>query len=109
MGWVDGYMIGYSLSREDKQRDIKLLKTVAEEWINFTISPKYQLDIIVRFWSSYPTNLSVKPLLTPAEITSLHLNDLSYFDDNLIPFPRLTKRQRNGMKLKWDKALATKH
>ncbi len=109
MGWVDGYMIGYSLSRDDNQRDIKLLKKVAEDWINFTISPKFQLDVTVRFWSAYPTNLSVKPLLTPEEITSLHLNDLSYFDDNLIPLPTLTRRQRNGMKRMWKKALETQH
>ena len=109
MGWGDGFMIGYSLNQDDNQRDIKLLKRVAEEWLNFTISPKYQLDVTVRYWSAFPTNLSIKPLLTPAEITSLHLDDLSYFDDNLIPLPTLTRRQRNGMKIILEKALETKH
>jgi len=97
------------LKKKETQRDIKFLKRVAEEWINFTISPKYQLDVIVRYWSAFPTSLSIKPLLAPAEITSLHLDDLSYLDDNLIPLPTLTRRQRNGMKLIWAKALEKKH
>jgi len=104
MGWVDGYMIGYSLSQDDKQRDVKLLKKVAEEWINFTLSPKFQLDFTIRNTSAYPTNLGIKSLLTPAKITSLHLDDLSYFDDNLILFPTLTTGQRRSMKRLWNKA-----
>ncbi len=102
MGWVDGYMIGYSLSQDDKQRDVKLLKKVAEDWINFTLSPKFQLYFTIRNTSAYPTNLSIKSLLTPAQITSLHLDDLSYFDDNLILFPTLTTGQRRSMKRLWN-------
>ena len=105
MGWVDGYVIGNSLGRDDNQRDYQFLKKVAEEWMNFTLSPKFQLDVSIRFWSAFPTNLSVKPLLTAEEITSLHLDDLSYFEENLILIPTLTKRQRNGMKKIWEKAL----
>ena len=102
MGWVDGYMIGYSLSQDDNQRDVKLLKKVAEDWINFTLSPKFQLYFTIRNTSAYPTNLSIKSLLTPAQITSLHLDDLSYFDDNLILFPTLTTGQRRSMKRLWN-------
>ncbi len=109
MGWVDGYMIGYSLNRDDKQRDIKLLKRVAEEWINFTISPKFQLDVTVRFWSAYPTNISIKPLLTPEEITSLHLDDLSYFEKSLILLPTLTRKQRRSMNRLWNIAFKKMH
>jgi len=105
MGWVDGYMIGYSLSQNDNKRDYKLLKKVAEEWLNFNISPKFQLDVMVRFWSAFPTNLSVKPLLTPQEAAALHLDDPSYFEKNFILFPTLTKRQRNGMNRLWNNAL----
>jgi len=109
MGWVDGYMIGYSLSQDDNQRDVKLLKKVAEDWINFTLSPKFQLDVTVRFWSAYPTNLSVKPLLTPEEITSLHLNDLSYFEKNLILLPTLKREQRRSMIRLWNIAFKKMH
>ena len=105
MGWVDGFVIGNSLARDDNQRDYQFLKKVAEEWMNFTLSPKFQLDVSIRFWSAFPTNLSVKPLLTAEEINSLHLDDLSYFEENFILIPTLTKRQRNGMKKIWEKAL----
>lgn len=97
MGWVDGYMIGYSLNADDGKRDYKLLKTVAEEFLNFTLSAQFQLAIPIRYCGSYPTNLNVVPLLTKAEVKSMHLDDL-------IPLPTLTTRQRNGMKLIWDKA-----
>jgi len=98
MGWLDGYMIGYSLSQQDDKRDYKLLRRVAEDWVNFTISPRFQLDVMVRFWSAYPTNLSVAPLLTPEELVASHLDDLSYFDTNLVLLPKLTRRQRDRMK-----------
>ncbi|GAA3925019.1 ABC transporter substrate-binding protein [Litoribacillus peritrichatus] len=98
-GWVDGHAITKTLA--DKPQ----LKKIAEEWINFTLSDQFQIDVIVRGIGSAPVNASIKNQLTPEEVSQFHLNDPDYFKNNRILWPTLTTRQRNFFKALWDRAL----
>ena len=96
-GWVDVWSIGYSL------KDKPLLKRIAEEWINFSISPKMQINYL-RNIGQFPVNLSIASQLTEDEIKTYHLDEPSYFKDNLILWEVLDQRQQNGFRRMWENA-----
>jgi spermidine/putrescine transport system substrate-binding protein len=98
MGAVGNWMISHTL-REKPQ-----LKQIAEEWLNYVISPDYQLNHLVRNLSTAPTNLSIKDQMTPEEVAAFHLDDPDYFEKYLIPYPILDSRSRKGFELLWKKA-----
>lgn len=100
MGWVDNFVIANSL------REKPFLRRVAEEWLNFVLSPEFQVEAVVRGLGSSPVNLSVRDLLTPEEVGRFHLNDPDYFKNNRILWPTVNStRDRNRMKLLWDDAM----
>ncbi len=96
-GWVDNWLIGYSLKNKPK------MKRIAEEWINYSIGPEMQVDY-VRDIGQFPVNLSIKEHLTPEEFKMYHLDDPSYFKNNLILWKALPTRHQNGFKKMWEKA-----
>ncbi|MDM8547206.1 ABC transporter substrate-binding protein [Candidatus Venteria ishoeyi] len=96
-GWVDNWMIGYSLKDKPK------LKRIAEEWINFSISPEIQTGY-VRNIAQFPVNQSTKNLLTAKEIKQFHLDEPDYFKKNLILWKVLPRREQNGFKRMWSQA-----
>ncbi len=96
-GWVDVWSIGYSLKNKP------LLKRIAEEWINYSLSPEMQISY-VRNIGQYPVNLSIKSQLSPQEVKRYNLNNPNYFKDNLILWRILDQRQQNGFKMMWQKA-----
>lgn len=95
---VGNFMLSHTL-RENPQ-----LKRIAEEWLNYVISPEYQIDVVVRTTSSFPTSLAIKDQLTPEEASAYHLDNPNYFQDHLILWPLLDKRTRTGFELLWQKA-----
>jgi spermidine/putrescine transport system substrate-binding protein len=98
MGAIGNWMISHTL------RDKPQLKRIAEEWLNYAISPDYQLNHLVRNLSTAPTNLSIKDQMSPEEVTAFHLDDPDYFEKQLIPYPILDSRDRKGFELLWKKA-----
>lgn len=98
-GWVDGYALTNSLAEKPK------LKLIAEEWINFCISKKVQLEVVVKGLSSSPVNISIADKLTAEQLKKSHFDDLEYFKKQRILWPLLTRRQRNYFKNIWDNAL----
>jgi len=96
-GWVDNWLIGYSLKKNYK------MKRIAEEWINYSIGVEMQVDY-VRSIGQFPVNLSIKEHLTPEEVKIYHLDDPSYFKNNLILWKVLSTRHQNGFKVMWEKA-----
>jgi len=90
-GWIDNWMVGYSLKDKPK------MKKVAEEWLNFTLGEQVQVGY-VRKIAQLPVNLSIKDKLTPEEVKSFHLDDPDFFKNHLIPWEILTKREQNGFK-----------
>jgi spermidine/putrescine transport system substrate-binding protein len=96
-GWVDHWMIGYSLKDKPK------LKLYAEEWINFSISPKIQASYVKNI-GQFPVNTKVKSLLTKSQIKQFHLDDPRYVKNNLILWRVLGRAEQEGFKSLWQKA-----
>lgn len=95
---VGNWMLSHTL------RDKPQLKQIAEEWINFTIGPEYQYEVIVKTISNFPVSLAIKDRLTTEEVARFHLDNPNYFKDNMILWPMLDKRTRTGFELLWQKA-----
>lgn len=97
--WVDGHAISKAVSNKPKH------KRLAEEWINFTLSDAFQVEVIVRGIASAPVNTTIKDKLTSTEVKSLHLDDPNYFANSRILWPTLSLRERNFLKNLWLKAM----
>lgn len=103
MGWVDNYAICWSL------KDKPFLKKIAEEWLNFTLSPDFQVQVVVRGLGSDPVNLTIKERLTKEEVEKTHMDEPDYFQYNRILWPTLNSiRERNHMKKIWNDALKSR-
>ena len=99
-GWVDNFVICRSLS------DKPFLKTVAEEWLNYVLSPEYQKEVVIRRLNCNPVNLATKKNLSPEAVSEYHLNDPDYLMENMVLWPTIqSQRVRNGMKYLWNQAL----
>ena len=96
-GWGDNWMIGYTLKDNPK------MKKIAEEWLNFAISPEIQLKA-ARNLSCFPVNMGVKALVSAEEASALHLDDPSYFKEKLILWQVLGEREQNIFKNIWEEA-----
>ncbi len=88
-GWIDNWLIGYSL------KDSPLLKQIAEEWINYSIGPDMQVAY-VRDIRQFPVNLTIKDLLPLENVEKFGLNNPKYFQENFIPWKILTKDDQYG-------------
>ena len=97
--WVDNWVLSAELAQKPK------LKRIAEDFINHTLSPRYQLEVFMRGTSSFPVTMAVKKLATPQELQFFHLNDPRYLGLNRPTLKSISMRNRNGMKLLWDTAL----
>ncbi|MCP4714458.1 MAG: extracellular solute-binding protein [Deltaproteobacteria bacterium] len=96
-GWVDNWMIGYSL------KDKPTLKRIAEEWINYSIGPEVQVGY-VRNISQFPVNLSIRDRMTPEEIETFHLDDPTYFKKDFILWKTLSRLNQTGLRRIWKRA-----
>ncbi|MCG8616487.1 MAG: extracellular solute-binding protein [Desulfobacterales bacterium] len=98
-GWVDNFMISHTLKDKPKERQI------AEAWLNFVLGDEYQV-YDVRGLACSPVTTTVTHKLTPEEISMLHLDDPEHFEKNRILWEVLDQRQRNGIRMLWNKALS---
>ncbi len=98
-GWVDGHSITNAVENKPMH------KKITEEWINFSISDEYQLEVIVKGIGSAPVNIAIKSKLTEKEVATFHLDEPDYFEKNIILWPTLNTRQRNLFKNIWNDAL----
>jgi spermidine/putrescine-binding protein len=96
-GWVDNWMIGHSL------KDRPVLKQIAEEWINFSLSPEIQAAY-VRNIAQHPVNFAAKKHLSASESLQFHLDDPSYFKNNLLLWKVLPIGDQNGFQMMWRQA-----
>lgn len=94
---VGNFMISHTL------RDNPTMKQIAEEWLNYVISPAYQVNFIVGAY--FPVNLAIKDQLDPVTIAYYHLDEPNYFQEQMIPWPILDKRTRTAFELFWNKAM----
>ena len=98
--WVDNWVLSAQLAAQPN------LKRIAEDFINFTLSPHYQLDVFMRGTASFPVTMAVKPLATRKEVEFFHLNDPSYLGLDRPTLKSLSRRDRNGMQHLWETALS---
>ena len=94
---VGNFMISHTL------RDNPTMKRIAEEWLNYAISPAYQVNVIMGAY--FPVNLAVKDQLDPDTVAYYHLDTPNYFQEQMILWPVLDKRTRTAFELFWNKAV----
>lgn len=97
--WVDNWVLSSRLANQPT------LKRIAEDFINFTLSTGYQLDVFMRGTASFPVTLDVKPMASAEEVVFFHLDDPRYFSLDRPTLKSLSPRDRNGMQMLWDTAL----
>ncbi len=93
---IGSFLISHTL------RDNEMMKKIAEEWLNYTISPAYQMNVIMGAY--FPVNLTIKNDIDPALAAYYHLDDPNYFKEQMIPWPMLDKQTRTAFELFWKKA-----
>lgn len=93
---VGSFMISHTL------RTNPIMKQIAEEWLNYAISPDYQVNVILGAY--FPVNLAIKDRLDPDTVAYYHLDEPNYFQEQMIPWPMLDKRTRTAFELFWKKA-----
>lgn len=100
---VEGTSVGIgSFAISHTLRENPTMKRIAEEWLNFAISPTYQKNVILGAY--FPVNLKIKDEVDPATAAYFHLDAPNYFKDQMIPWPTLDKRTRTAFELFWTKA-----
>ena len=98
-GWIDNYVISHTL------KDKPQLKRLAEEWINFSLSPAFQAEVVVAELAARPVNQRSKQLLSQALIEAVGLDSDEDFNDLFTLMPELDRRTRNGFDLLWQQAM----
>lgn len=99
VSWLDSYAMTHALAGKP------FLQKAAQEWINFLLSPDFQINYIVRVISQHPTITSIEDLLTEEEKQRLHVGGDTSARDRNIPLPAYSQRDRNGLKLLWEDAM----
>lgn len=95
--WVDNFSLSHTL------KDKPELKKLAEELINYLISPEFQLDNVVNYLSAIPVNIKTK--LTKEQKAAFHMDDnAKTFKKRRIMWPTLDTRTRNGYAKMWEEA-----
>jgi spermidine/putrescine-binding protein len=106
--WIDDYALTQSLSEKP------FMKKIAEEWINKTLSPDFQLNHIIREVGIFPVVTSIADQLTPEENDKIKPDLVNNFMDAHILQTVFSQRDRNGLELLWNQAIehaksGTKH
>lgn len=100
---VEGTSVGIgSFAISHSLRENPTMQRIAEEWLNFAISPAYQKQVILGAY--FPVNLKIKDEIDPAMAAYYHLDAPNYFKEQMIPWPTLDKRTRTAFELFWNKA-----
>lgn len=101
--WLDFHALTHAL------RDKPFLKLVAEEWVNYTISEEFQVEVVINSLSSYPVSRDIEKKLTKQQIKKFHINDPDYFSKHRRMWPTIrSQRDRNGLKILWENAIKGK-
>ncbi len=100
MWWIDEYAFTWALAEKP------FLKKVAEEWINKSLSPEFQVDHLVREVGIFPVVTNIADRLTNKEKKRVLIGGApGAFTDKHILQHTYSLRDRNGLKLMWDEAM----
>jgi len=89
-GWIDNWMIGYSLANKP------LKKRIAEEWINFSISPKIQAHYVTSIGQS-PVNHKAATYLSKKQIKEYRLDNPNFIKTDIILWPTLVEKDQKAI------------
>lgn len=96
-GWVDNWLIGYSVLHDPMKRRI------AEAWIDFTLSTQMQL-YYVRHLGQFAVVDNILPMLTAAEAKHQEMAQRQMAQGQLLLWQILNSRQQNGFRSMWEQA-----
>jgi len=102
-GWIDNHVISHSL------KDKPILKRIAEEWINYTISVEFQAKVLVEALGTHPVNQVTADLSTPEQKQAFYAESFDDAEASIMLMPELDRRTRNGMDILWKEALTNQH
>ncbi|MCP4119598.1 MAG: extracellular solute-binding protein [Desulfobacteraceae bacterium] len=101
--WIDEYAITWALAEKP------LMKKIAEEWINKSLSPDFQINHIIRETGNYPVVTNLTNKLTAEEKERVQIDTASeLFRNPRILEDSYSQRDSNGLKLMWDNAMEGK-
>ncbi len=95
--WVDHWLITYAV------RNDPFKKHICEEWINFCLSPRLQVNVI-RNWGVSPVVSNILGLITKEEADTYMVGENEYWK-TLSFWGKQNARTTNFYKLFWDKAM----
>jgi len=98
--WVDNYAITWALAEKP------FLRKLAEEWIDIILGQEFQVGHIVRELNQIPVVGNIEAALTDEEKARLHIGIYSPESERRIPQQTVSKRNRNGLDLIWQEAMA---
>ncbi len=97
--WIDVHTINQSLTNKPLKRKL------ANEWINYTLSPEFQKKVIVEGIATSPVTTSAVDQLSEQQRKEFHLGDKDYIEKYRVIYPTIKKeRNRNGLKHLWAEA-----
>ncbi len=99
--WVDNWVMPKQIEKNPS------LKLLAEQWINYSLSPEVQLGLL-RNIGSYPVIDRLTKQATADEISRFGLDDPTHFQKNFILWKPLDARSTNGFKGLWEDARSPK-
>ncbi len=101
--WVDEYALTLTLLGRP------FLKMVAEEWINKSLSPDFQVNHLIREVGIYPVITNIVDKLTIKEKERIQIDSPGLFMDKHILQSTYSLRDRNGLQVLWEEALQAVH
>ncbi len=99
MWWIDVHALTWSLA------DKPFIKKIAEEWINRSLEPDFQVDHLTREVGIYPVTTNIAGRLTNEEKKKVLYSSPGEFTKRRILQQIHSQRDRNGMKALWNEAL----
>jgi spermidine/putrescine-binding protein len=98
-GWIDNHVLSRELANKPE------LKRIAEEWINFTISPEFQTSVLVEALGTNPVNMLTVDAATEIQKQGFYAKSFDESEALIVLMPELDRRTRNGIDNLWNKAL----
>ena len=96
-GWVDYWVMSSAVKRDPVKQ------MIAHEWVNFALGVDMQL-YYVRSLSQFPVSMAIKDRLTAQEVDAFKVGDETFLKENVMLWEVLSRRQKNGFKLMWERA-----
>ncbi|MBK27006.1 MAG: hypothetical protein CME70_23585 [Halobacteriovorax sp.] len=86
-------------------RDGSLLSKVSHEWVNFSLTPFYQMEVVVKGLGEMPVTEDIKESLTDEQIKRFHLDDPDYIGTKSFFWKARSLETLKWQEETWNKAI----